>query len=165
MVGLVLRFWPEYVELRRRWRPASSGARSRCRPTASRRPRTGTTGWATRRSPAASRRPAHPRLRPDELAPRRPAARYTPIRVAGRATWQRDRRLECRPRKNTDGSALRNLGCGTYHVAPSTAGRPHVLHSPQGYMVVQPSRSDRAAIPGRDLRPQAHDWSIGALSP
>jgi predicted dehydrogenase len=53
MVGLVLRFWPEYVELQRASPVVSSAGRSRCRRCGFRRLRTGTTGWPTRRSPVA----------------------------------------------------------------------------------------------------------------
>ena len=53
MVGLVLRFWPEYVEFQRRIAAGELGARSRSRPTACRRRSTGTTGWPTRSSRAA----------------------------------------------------------------------------------------------------------------
>ena len=52
MVGMVLRFWPEYVELQRLVAAGSSDARGPSRPSGCRRRPTGTTGWPTARSPA-----------------------------------------------------------------------------------------------------------------
>ena len=51
MVGMVLRFWPEYVELQRLWRRGSSDAHGPSRRSGCRRRPTGTTGWPTARSP------------------------------------------------------------------------------------------------------------------
>ena len=45
MVGMVLRFWPEYVELQRLVAAGQLDARGPSPPFGSRRPRTGTTGW------------------------------------------------------------------------------------------------------------------------
>ena len=52
MVGMVLRFWPEYVELQRLVAAGGSAARGPSRPHDCRRPPTGTTGWPSARSPA-----------------------------------------------------------------------------------------------------------------
>ena len=52
MVGMVLRFWPEYASCSASWRRERWDARGPSRPSGSRRRRTGTTGWPTARSPA-----------------------------------------------------------------------------------------------------------------
>ena len=52
MVGMVLRFWPEYVELQRLAAAGSSDAHVPFRPSGCRRRPTGTTGWPIACSPA-----------------------------------------------------------------------------------------------------------------